>query len=218
MSIIDPLTCGFAKIAAFNILQDQCGIRNENNESKKIFKTRLLKLQHQKYLQYFDESKENYNVEYKIFIENFPSIVIQIRHLNKRYSDTKEELLDTFSKSNWDDLGVNKKSKHSFVDCKGCFKDKELKKCLAKFPIKKGKNKNKALQAGLYKEQILSDVTNSVVQRLDTEFKQIYKTTFTKAVKEHVKDFESKKTDIKSIAKDIVTDCEQQYAESSVVR
>ena len=41
MSIIDPLTCGFAKVAAYNILSNTYGIVQDNNELVK-HKSRLL--------------------------------------------------------------------------------------------------------------------------------------------------------------------------------
>ena len=52
------------------------------------------------------------------------------------------------------------------------------KQILAKFPIR-GSKLRKSLKEGLFKDKVLSDITNFVVKRLDIVYKNILKELFT---------------------------------------
>ena len=52
MSILDPLTCGFAKIALYNIFKNR-DIKRHQDEGDKIYKARLLEHQFSKYKELF---------------------------------------------------------------------------------------------------------------------------------------------------------------------
>lgn len=211
MSIIDPLTCGFAKVAAYNIFN----VKTSSKE--KSAKAKIFKQQHEKFNQYFSKSEENFNVDYKRFVDNFPKILKQIKDLNKRHGDYKNKFMKTFSKENWVELSELKQSMHTLSNCKGCLKDKALKQVLAEFPVKNKHKLNVATQAGLYKEKHLSDTTNKIVVNLDKQFEEQHNTTFVRAAKKHVDSFQDN-NNTKKLARDIIKDCEQQYSESAVVR
>lgn len=48
MSILDPLTCGFAKVGVYVILTQPHGINKNDGETKKVYMGRVLKHQYNK--------------------------------------------------------------------------------------------------------------------------------------------------------------------------
>ena len=218
MSIIDPLSCGFAKVAAYNILTDTSYTKKSTNENQKIFKARVLTEQYRKFNDYFN-NRGDFGLPYKQFTNNFPNIIKNIRQLNKRQQNTKLELLKVFSKESWKSMSDTKKLSHSYQDCKGCFKDPVLKNNLTKFPINDMKYKAKSTQAGLFKEKILCDVTNTKVEELNVEYRTKYKTNFVKQAKKHIQQFNQiKPKEMPAIATTVPSECERQFAETSVER
>ena len=68
VSIIDPLACGFAKVAVFSILCNKTELQKKIGESEKEWKSRELKLK-------FEQYKETYNfvkfdIEYRQSVQN----------------------------------------------------------------------------------------------------------------------------------------------------
>lgn len=217
MSIIDPLTCGFSKVAVYNILLDKFGIKKDTKELPKHYKSRLFKRQFIEFNSYFDvENNNKYEIVYKTFTDNFPKILENVNSLKIKQKDTKKEIWDTFSHENWKKL--SDKQKHSIFDCQGCLKKLELKTVLAKFPIKSLKHKTKAKKFGLFREQILSDITNTTIHQLDNEFKEKYGTTFTKqaGIKKSIKSDPRK--DMRNTVKSAKKDIETQLSETAVER
>ena len=78
----------------------------------------------------------------------------------------------------WHSLSDSAKLKDSLVECERCLETKEYQQILAKFPIRRSKLR-KSLKEGLFKDKVLSDITNFVVKRLDTVYKDILKELFT---------------------------------------
>ena len=75
----------------------------------------------------------NYIVDYKIFTDNFILIVKNIPLLIKRHRDHQVQILDTFSKKNWEKMSLNKKNAHSLFNCNGCLQDTKIKGTLGLF-------------------------------------------------------------------------------------
>ena len=186
MSLIDPLSCGFAKIAYFNIFQDRCNLTKQADEDKKVFKTRLFQARYQKFVDYFNDNAY-FHVDYKKFIDKFPAIVENIHSLGKRKVDIKEELLTLFSKEKWKELPQHKKNEHSLFDCNGCLSNSDYKSGLSKFPVKHKPYKLKAQKAGLFNEP-LKDLTNTRIQELDKEFKSKFQLTFSSQLEKENKE------------------------------
>ena len=124
MSVIDPLSCGFVKVAAYSVLSQRYNVKKSPDESKKDCKSRLLQVQFQKYNEYFQiDQYTDLGVTYKQFVNNFPKIICTIKNINKRNNSLKTELLDVFSLQNWSSLNEDKKLQHSLTNCQGCFKN-----------------------------------------------------------------------------------------------
>lgn len=100
MSLVDPLSCGFAKVIAFQIITEPINVTKLSNENTNEFKSRKFNLQYEKYVEQFD-GLEKFNVTYKQFTNNFPKVVTLLRHFrNKTQLETKELIMRTFSVEN----------------------------------------------------------------------------------------------------------------------
>ena len=220
MSILDPFTCGFAKIAAFHAFNHKHGIKKRPSETDNLYKGRILRFQYGEFLNCFP-NLEGFFVEYDIFKRRFSPILKHIRTIGKRHKDVKDALFDAFSLQIFKRCSEKKKRMHSLHDCKGCLGDKELKAHLSKFPINSRKLQGKAQNGGLFKEKVLEDITNTVVKSLDQKFQETYNTSFTKQLerKRRKEEHEEKKqkADI-VLARQIKSDIETQWKGTSVER
>ena len=69
MFIIDPLVCGFAKVAVFSILWNKTELQKKTGESEKELKSRELKLKFGQHKGTFNFVK--FDIEYRQFVQNF---------------------------------------------------------------------------------------------------------------------------------------------------
>ena len=119
MSILDPMTCAFAKVVAFEYLARNL-IKNQNVVPTKNAMVSSLKEIYEE-LQFFF-GNDYFKINYTTFRNKYPSIVDQIRSIGKRSPDIKEHVLKTFSKSEWSLLSEELKSRHSPENCDGCLR------------------------------------------------------------------------------------------------
>ena len=101
MSIISPTSCGFARVAAFNLFNqkteemDNCFQNlNRNEECKQRFV---------EFNKQFIGYNENFNVQYKTFNKYFPKIG-SLKSLQKRRFRDRTPFLEVFSKGEWNKL------------------------------------------------------------------------------------------------------------------
>ena len=213
MSLLDPLSCGFAKVAAFNILttNDFSRLAGENY---KEYQSRELQFQYEKYLTYFTNIN-GFNVTYKQFRQNFKKIIQKIKGLEKRHMTIKNELLETFSETAWRSLSFNEKKVHSLENCYGCQNKSNYRLMLSKIPIKSKSSMQKAAKAGLFKDKVMSDITNVIVTGLNNAYKEVFNEPFSSQVKST---FQSK--DIKNLrretAKEITEDLQGKSTHKTV--
>ena len=76
MSILDPLACGFAKIATYTLFTSKQDIEKQPGECSAKFKSRELTHKYYKFQECFGD--QSFQIEYKQFINNFPKIVNNI--------------------------------------------------------------------------------------------------------------------------------------------
>ena len=76
-------------------------------------------------------------------------------------------------------LSDSDKFKHSLVECSGCLDNKKYRQILEKFLIRDSKWRAKASKEGLFKNKVLSDIKNVVVNKLDEVYKSLFNETFT---------------------------------------
>ena len=211
MSITAPTTCGFGKVLLYNILIERSKLSRLAGESEKNFKGRI------NYAKYDTFQKLPFGMEltYKQFTDNSAAIIKNIQLLGKRYSAVKKEIFEVFSSKNWDLISEKKKEKHALFHCKGCLTEKLYKETLGKFLNKSAKNKVIANKV-LHKEEILKNITNTIIDNLDDEFKSTYNTTFTKQLQKQYS--AKKKQEVQATARAVLQDIENQFSETSVLR
>ena len=210
MSILDPLTCGFVKVYCYGLFQETNATKSSMSKIQKGDN----KQQFQKFNEYFRE--RNYIVDHKIFTDNFILIVKNIQSLIKRHKDHQVQILDKFSKKNWEKLSLNKENAHSLFNCNVCLQDTKLNGTLGFFPVKSVACKQKLKENGLLDDKILYDVTNKTIKKLDVEFKANFNTTFSGQIKKKINNIVQKEK-IKT-AKALKADIENQWKEISVQR
>ena len=128
MSIISPTTCGFAKVAVYNVLT---GITVKSGEKKKDLRNRQFNILQKQ----FSDNVEHFNFEFKSFIDNFRKLITNMAYLtkSKKTSPDKATILDVFSENNWVKLTVEQKQTHTLYECNGCMKDPQFKKIMGLF-------------------------------------------------------------------------------------
>ena len=116
------MSCGFAKVAVFNILSTKLDLPKDEAEKSNEYKRKVLKVKCNQYITHFNKI-DTFNVEYRQFVQSFKKIIPNIKSLGKRYRHKKQEILTTFSKNEWDSLSYEVKKRHSLTDCDGCMKN-----------------------------------------------------------------------------------------------
>ena len=176
MSILEPMACGFPKVAAHNIIS--VTPKKLPNERQTDFLSRTWSSQFRSYIDYFGKYRGNFEVIYKQILDNSRKIVTNIRNFKKRYPKKLKIILETLSNVAWKNLSPTKKSEHSLERSSGCMNNKKLKIALSSLPSKSNKLISNATKTGLYKEKILNDVTNKVVGKLKATYQKEFRVDF----------------------------------------
>ena len=212
MSIVDPLSCGFAKVAVYNILSSKLNLEMVDGEKNNEYKTRLLKTKYNEYTTQFCNIT-SFNIEYRQFTRNFTKITENIKTLEEKCREVKKEILETFSKTVRSDLSFEDKCGHSLMNCDGCMKKTNYRKALANLPIRDKKLQQKATKSGLYRDGELADITNTLVKTLDNSFKNVFFEKFTSQLKPNSKQIREV---VRGIAKAAKEDIENKWDERVV--
>ena len=208
------MSCGFAKVAVFNILSTKLDLPKDEAEKSNEYKRKVLKVKCNQYITHFNKI-DTFNVEYRQFVQSFKKIIPNIKSLGKRYRHKKQEILTTFSKNEWDSLSYEVKKRHSLTDCDGCMKNLVYRKTLAKFPVTETRLQQKASKNGLYRDSMLADIRNLVVTKLDQTFKETFNETFTSQLKPNTKQLkEIKRETAKVIKEDLQNKLKQRAVET----
>nr|XP_047140640.1 uncharacterized protein LOC124815862 [Hydra vulgaris] len=214
LSIVDPLTCGFAKVAVYIALTEKHKIKHLVNENYKVFRSRVLNHQYKTYI----EKNPIFHFDYEQIKKKGPVIINHIKNLKGSRSKLYlKDILLTFSKERFNNLGSSKML-HSLFNCQGCITNKRLKKVLEKFPVKCKRFKYKAEKRGMYRQKKLSTATHKALIRLDQDFNKKYSTTFTKAMKINLPNPHNEKMKHRYDANKIKNDIENQWKETSTDR
>ncbi|XP_065653932.1 uncharacterized protein LOC136080770 isoform X2 [Hydra vulgaris] len=226
-SILHPLTCGFAKIAAYNAFNIK--IDRESDEGTQIYTSRKYKYQYNQFQNQFQiENNNNFVLSYSLFVSKYKQILKNIRLLGKTSPSIKTEVMQEFSLERWGCLTVKQKTDHRIKDCLGCQNEIKFKYYLSQFPNRSKSYQSIAVKKGLLKhklydkELMLNDITNTIVTQLDKDYQNIFQTTFTKThskiLKIKNKSTEEMSKQRKHISKNTVIDIENQWKETSVIR
>ena len=206
-SIIDPCTCGFAKIAAYSVF-------TSNAESGN------LQLKLDTFLKYFD-NREKFSTKLENF-KYFKAIVANIRNVGKRNFSVQKDLMTFFGNENWRKLNIEEKEKHQLFSCEACFKSDKYKAKLSLFKLSK-QNKNAISQAkccGLSGIKNAYEKTKAVVKTLDEEYKAQFGHTFTEIHADIIKNENTKVIEKKerSVITEFTKSLKKKWEETSVLR
>ena len=99
MSIVDPSSCGFAKVFSYHLFTEKPNSKKKPTENSKEYSSRILRDQYARFLsqfQYFEPS-----IDYTKFKSNFQKITKNLQYLGKKFPEKKKTILSTFSWNNW---------------------------------------------------------------------------------------------------------------------
>ena len=108
MSIVDPTSCGFAKVFSYLLFTERNSLKKKPAENCKGYESRILRDQYEKFLSQFQDCPKT--VDYTKFKSNFGNIVKNLQTLGKKYPEKQRPTLASFSSDNWDKLNEKKSS------------------------------------------------------------------------------------------------------------
>ena len=208
-SILDPLCCGFAKVA---MLQIKSEISSNFSKNASVVEVSLsLGSQYQ----LFKSEFQSFDIDYEWYRRNVNRIRDSLQSLGKRSAETKGKIVTCFSREKWNK--VLSKEKHSIFYCKECLRSDKLRPILSLFPINKKDNRarKKAEDAGLFRPPI-EDRIQSSLERLNEEFKCDYDKSFEEVTFELKRKFKRKEE--RCVLKKAKENIESQWRETSVLR
>ena len=124
--ILDPLTCGFAKVFMYELFTNRFGIPQTGNRKESAKKQRFEKF----YLRYKDTDKSFC----KSFVDKDSGIIERIQLLGKNFKTVKAGVLKCLSTESWEKLSTEKNEKHFFYDCNECLRNNKFKEHLEQIP------------------------------------------------------------------------------------
>lgn len=207
-SIIDPLCCGFAKIAILEI-STTTGVNLKQKSVKEV--SGEFEKQFKKFKELFP-----FEVHYEWYRRNVQRIKDSIQLLGKKSTPNKLKVLSCFSIDEW--KKVVRKERHSLFNCEECLRSDKLRPSLSLFPINKKdmKGKKRAEEAGLFRPPIQVKVVEAL-DRLNEEFKS---QNYTKSFEEAAFDLKRKlkRQEERVLLKKTKKNIESQWRETSVLR
>ena len=94
----NSLSCGFAKVAVYNILSSKLSFDVVGGEKHNEYKAKLLKIKYNEYATYF-YNITSFNVEYRQFTRNFPKITDNIKPRKEIQRSKKGHFRNIFKNS-----------------------------------------------------------------------------------------------------------------------
>ena len=185
-SLLNPLTCGYAKVAAYTIFKKPTAqlLKREPNEGSQKFKARVLQTQHKEFLDIFHDRPNDFKPEYKQFYISISKLKGLFVRWNKDNSVANKTYQDIFSVQNWGKLSKAKKEQHMLIKCKGCYHHHS--QIQASFPVKSKQLIASAKENPFYvadhipqqKPGKLKDITKNIYNSVNRSFEKSYGLSF----------------------------------------
>ena len=176
-SILDPLTCGYAKIAAYSFFSTKTKSPNQTGSYSRQKAEMEVKL---------EEFKEHFNLNTfeveMVTFKKFKAIVRYLQRFGKSHNNEKKDVMKFFSLENWKKLSTEEKSKHSLFNCNGCNSCLLHKSKLALFKHFNNVFSKKAKENCLPETRDAFDAAELIITNLDKGFKQKYKQSFSSII------------------------------------
>ena len=206
-SIIDPCTCGFAKIAAYSIFTSDV-------------KSGSLQLKFDKFLKCFD-NRETFSTKFDNF-KRFKVIVANVRSVGKSNTSVLKDLINFFGNESWRKSNIEEKEKHQLFNCEACCKSDKYKAKLSLFKISKQNKKaiSEAECCGMSGIKNAYKKTKAIVKNLDKEYKAQFGHTFTEIHADIIKNENTKIIEKKerSVITEFSTSLKKKWEKTAVLR
>ena len=163
-SILDPMSCGFAKLRCYHIFTSK--------KIKSLEGLSPLEVKHKEFNSSFNEL-ESFRVNQRVF-RSFDRIVKNLQKLGKVNKAGKADVINFFSLQRWTTLTADQKKEHSVFNCKGCTENLVYKSKLALFKNVANPFKAKAFN-NLFEQS--SDGVNDalkIAERLEKDYHNVY--------------------------------------------
>ena len=137
-SILDPLSCGFAKVRCYHIFTSKkCKSANDGHLSS-------LEMKQTEFNSSFNEL-ESFRISQRVF-RGFERIVKNLQKLGKVNKTGKLDVISFFSLQKWTALTADQKKERPIFNCKGCTENLVYKSKLALFKNEVNPFKTKAFE------------------------------------------------------------------------
>lgn len=211
-AILDPLCCGYAKIAIYQLSVKFV----DYAPGSRVFRnSKSLKAGFEEFCRMFNSCKQFEKVTYTWYKRSVTKVKKLLQDFGKNKSAEKKKLMEGFGGQRWS--VVRDRTSHSLFDCEECVKKNTS--LLSLFPI----NENnvayilKAEAAGLRKgtKEEAIEAAHEKIKELDKEFKKDFVCSFKEAVGI---DGVSKRRVKRKIQRETKKDIEAQWKETSLLR
>ena len=163
-SILDPMSCGFAKLRCYHIFTSK--------KIKSLEGLSPLEVKHKEFNSSFNEL-ESFRVNQRVF-RSFDRIVKNLQKLGKVNKAGKADVINFFSLQRWTTLTADQKKEHSVFNCKGCTENLVYKSKHTLFKNVANPYKAKAFD-NLFEQS--SDGVNDalkIAERLEKDYHNVY--------------------------------------------
>lgn len=174
-----PKTCGFARIIALEVSRE-VNLPREKGESNTKYNARVKEHVYKSFKEKFNSVEENFVIDFVKFTKNLPTLKTSINKWNFRKLEEKKRYLNSFSCTEWQKLSANRKSEHTFANCKGCaLRYADIQ---ALFPVKSPILKQRAMKNPVFcaEASTLRNPNGRVVSPTQKEIKNTAKAIYDK--------------------------------------
>ena len=116
ISFIHPRTCGFAKVALWEISKAViASSKRSENETPSRHKQRMAHEQFQRFNRKF--AGFDFQIDLSTFQKKLPDLRKKFYKWNPRKAEERMQYTTTFSMERWEQLSQERKSEHSLTNC-----------------------------------------------------------------------------------------------------
>lgn len=226
MSLLHPLTCGFAKVAAYETVKMPVEVEPIEKECTQSLKSRLQAKCLQQFHENFLTVMDNFTVSYKNSVHVFPLLKTKFSDWGKRYKTDVLQYTNTFSTESWKALTDEEKTQHKLENCDKCFN--HFYETFQLFPVRGPSNKKIWDERYKRKNQTETnalEAARKLVKDANSPFKRQHGMSLLEAQMkcpemrlEKKKSYEEKRNEKLKIICDTKNKQEQLYEETAVER
>ena len=189
-TLICPTSCGFARVAAFEIVRETTRtLQRENGEGTTKLRARLMQECYKQFEEAFKDRAEEFSIEFLKLQKKTSPLRAMFSNWNPGKKRRKGEIPRNIQHSKLEKNGASeKKSEHSFANCKGCYH--RYADVQALLPAKSNQfvemaKENPFFVAGKQEQKIkplkateVQDIARALYNKIDATFQKVCNTSF----------------------------------------